>query len=246
MNIKDLLESFKSLSFKEQRELFKELSKVVKKPEIKKIRPIIEKIKPRKIVLSKRSLSKSVREGLTDKQLAETFNVSERTISRRIKEYGLKGLRPYGKRPLKPEWILTSEYIKQIKRKYHPVTAQTPKQKFVNTFDFVCSKRREYPRGKYFAYSVYFIVNYSEYLRYIFVRTIQYSDKPVPFKEIRDFALRKTPEILSKMFYHADYWVGDLIAFEFHTKKEHSIILPEYKTSLISKEDKVKEIKINE
>jgi hypothetical protein len=236
MNVKEFL---KGLTDKEQRDLLKELTKTLRKPIIKRVKPVIKKIKPRILVISKRSLGKSVREGLTDKQLADKFKVSERTISRRIKEYNLKGLRPYGKRLLKPEWILTSIYIKRIKRIYRPIYTQTPNKRYINTKDKICSNNTNYPKEKYFSFSTYFVVNYDG-VRQIFMRAIQYSEKSMPFKEIKEYALRKSYEILSKMFYKAPFWIEEIIAYEFLTKKEHSLILPEFKTSLISKEEKNK------
>jgi ribosomal protein S6 len=85
--------------------------------------------------IGKRLLSKFVKRNKATKWIAQYFKVSPRTIDRRVKEYGLKGLRPKGRKPLlkkirkikKPRgWVLTKNYIDNLDRQYHFLNIQYP------------------------------------------------------------------------------------------------------------------------
>lgn len=212
--ISDLL---KGLTQKELRKLLSEIPKILKKPIIRK--------KPRKIPVSRNKLTQLYRQGITRKEMARQLKVSERTIYRRLNEYKIREIREI---PIKPEWILTKDYITDLKRAKRIRWAQTPIKKYISTKDLICSNKQSYPKGKYFAFSLYFIVNYDG-KRMIFMRALQYKEKNVKFDEIKEFTLRNAYEIITKMFRRAPFYVEEIIAYEFLTKKEYSAFPPQYK-----------------
>lgn len=67
--------------------------------ELRSLRKQLTPRKPRKIPILKSDLRKFVEQNRSTKAIAHFFKASPRTITRRIKEYNLKGLRPKGRKP---------------------------------------------------------------------------------------------------------------------------------------------------
>ena len=216
-----------SLTSKERNELIRELGISLKKPIVKKVKPAIVKLKHGKILISRRKLSRLVHQNYTDKQLAEVFNVSERTISRRIKEYNLKG-RPFKKKPL--DFILTTDYIAQLKRDYSGlIVHRMPSKTFINSVDHILSNEKKYPKGKFFACCVYFVLQYEDGSYYVKMYSFRYRDQPVPYEEIRDWILKYADEMVAHMWENSLFIFIKNIAFDFLNKKEHLAVPPKYR-----------------
>jgi len=186
------------------------------KKEIVKVRRI------RKIRIPRRTLRKYIREKLTIKEIGAKFGVSKRTISRRIKEYGFKGLLPKGKRP-KPipiEWIMIEEYYKKLHEEYtiKGISAETS-AKYVHEKELVFNYEPEFPKEKYNACMFYYLANYDG-LYVLMNRIVRYGKKNVGFKEIHEWAKRSGMYHLQKMFYKASFWVSEIVGYQYLSKDE--------------------------
>ena len=172
-----------------------------------------KRIKPRKILISKKTLRKLVKENKSNVEIARTLGVSKRTITRRIKEYKLKGLRPKGRKP-KPEWIPLSEYMNKLDKQYRFQRVTYPPFQYINVETQVCSNQKANPKGKFSLVGLYFIVSYDK-TNLIFYHTFFYREKPVSFREIYAWAKEYAFDMLLTMFARAKFMVEKIVAYTF-------------------------------
>lgn len=188
--------------------------------------------KPRRI--TKTELRRFLKQNKKTEAIARYYRVSESTIKRKIREYGLKGLRKRGRKPLvekpkfpKPvrEWIPTRKYINDLNKIYHFVNIAYPPFKFINPKTLVCSDRKGSPKGKFTTVGVYFIAEQSD-VYFVNYTRIRYSEKPVDFGEIYAWAKENMLDILSEQYRRrASFAIERIIAFTF--------LLPEKKPKVI-------------
>ena len=192
----------------------RELERLLK-AEKKRLRRI-RRIRPRRIRIPKRELSRLVKRNVSTKEIARHFKVSKRTITRRIKEYRLKGIRPRGRKPIiLIGWVSTKEYIENLDRKYHFAKGSKGiPYPYINTRTLVCSNRKANPEGKFIIVETYFIVSYDKtYL--IFDHSFTYREKAVPFKEIYSWAKRHSLDNLKRIFRRAKFSIEKIIGYGF-------------------------------
>jgi len=187
--------------------------------------------RPRKI--TKRELRDLLKRDKTTKAIAKHYRVSESTVNRKIREYGLTSLRKRGRKPpvirpkapkLRVKWIETKKYIKDLNRAYRFINIIYPPFKYVNPKTLVCSDKKANPKGKFTTVGVYFIVEQSDVF-FINYSRIRYSDKPVIFDEIHAWLKENIADILSVQFQRAAFSIEKIIAFTF--------LLPEKKPKTI-------------
>lgn len=220
---KELLKYLQVLSDEELKRLGLKRIKVVKPPKKPPKKRFV------KVPISRKRLEKWIHQNLSTKEIAKRCRVSERTITRRIKEYKLKGIRPPGRKPKEPEWELVKRYMGKVITRVKPVYYRTPIRKYINTKDLVCSNKRKYPKGKYCAVCFYYVLSYDR-STYIHMRSIQYREKGVPFKVIREWTITSGYEELERQVQFGKYTLEEIIAYEFLRKKEHWIIQSEFRT----------------
>jgi hypothetical protein len=177
--------------------------------------------------IDKRSLSKFVKQNKGNKWIAHHFRVSPRTISRRIKECNLKGIRKKGRKPFfkirKPikirfkRWTLTKKYIDSLNSSYHFLNIQYPPTKYVNTWSFVCSDHKANPRGKFTTSSVYYVALQSE-AYFLYAVQYRYSEQGVSFSEIYHYFSNNAMDMLRLSLEGTDIEIIDLVAFHFTLK----------------------------
>jgi len=89
---------------------------------------------PRKETISREKLRKLTDRGKSNRAIASHFKASESTIKRRIRKYGLKGIRPKGRKPinkLKPRFLeIASERI-DVKKCYAQAQREVEKKEIV-------------------------------------------------------------------------------------------------------------------
>lgn len=184
-------------------------------------RPKIRIRKPRRI--TKRELSKFIKQDKTTKALARYFKVSESTIKQAIEKHDLKGLRKRGRKPFikKPkfpklvrEWIETRKYIDKLNEVYRFINIVYPPFRYINPKTLVCSDRKGNPKGKFTTVGVYFVVEQSA-VYFVNYTRIRYSDKPVSFDEIYAWAKENMDDILSVQFQRASFSVEQIVALTF-------------------------------
>lgn len=160
--------------------------------------------KGRPLRVSKKELAKYVKQNKSTKAIAFRFKVSERTVYRRIKEYELKGIRPTGRKPLvkrlkliklKEEWIDTKRYIDRLNEEYHFINIQYPPFRYINPKILVCSNEKANPRGKFTTVGIYYIAIESA-VYFLFVMSVQYNTKAVPFSRIYGWATQNAFDII--------------------------------------------------
>lgn len=174
--------------------------------------------------ISKRLLKKFIKQNKSTRFIAGYFQISERTTYRRIKKYGLKNIRPKGRKPFvrkpktpvkKKKWIPTIGYIDRLNQTYHFQNIEYPKSKFINPKTRVCSNRKGNPKGKFTTIGVYFIALFSD-VYFVFRIGIRYSKEPSSFREIYKFARENTYDIVTDKMEVSDIFVEDLIGFTFY------------------------------
>jgi hypothetical protein len=194
-------------------------------------RAIVVKIPKR---ITKRGLGKFVRQNKTNAAIASYYKCSESAIKRKVKQFGLTGIRKKGRKPFvkkrkfhkpKSEWIPTRRYIDDLNNVYHFINIAYPPFKYVNPKTLVCSDRKGNPKGKFTTVGVYFVVVQSD-VYFVNYSQIRYSDKPVEFNEIYAWAKENMDDILSEQFRNASFAIERIIAFTF--------MLPESKPEKIS------------
>jgi len=181
----------------------------------------------------KHELKKLLKQQKSTKALARYYGVSKSTIGRRIKHYGLTGLRKKGRKPLvkkpkfprpKAKWVLTRKYIDDLNKSYHFLNIQYPAFKYINPKTLVCSDRKGNPKGKFTTVGAYFIAEQSD-VYFINYSRIRYSDKPVSLDEIYTWAKENIFDALSVQFQRASFSFERIIAYTF--------LLPERKPKVI-------------
>lgn len=196
-----------------------------------KPKPRIRARRPRRI--TKRELKRFVKQNKTTKAISRYFKVSESKIKRKIKDYGLTGLRKKGRKPLvkkpkfprpKAKWVLTRKYIDDLNKSYHFLNIQYPAFKYINPKTLVCSDRKGNPKGKFTTVGAYFIAEQSD-VYFINYSRIRYSDKPVSLDEIYTWAKENIFDALSVQFQRASFSFERIIAYTF--------LLPERKPKVI-------------
>jgi hypothetical protein len=196
-----------------------------------KPKPKVGARKPKRI--TRQELMRFLKQDKKTEAIASYYRVSESTIKRKIREYGLKGLRKKGRKPFvkrlrfpKPirEWIETRKYIDDLNKVYRFVNIAYPPFKYINPKTLVCSDRKGNPKGKFTTVGVYFIVEQSD-VYFINYSRIRYSDKPVGFEEIHAWAKENMLDILSVQFRRAPFVIERIIALTF--------LLPERKPKVV-------------
>jgi len=193
--------------------------------ELKALRKQIAAKKPR-VRFPEGELRKFVEQNRSTKAIARYYKVSPRTVSRRIKQYGLKGLRPKGRKPIaekprapKPRevWITTKEYFDRLHRAYHFISIRYPAVRYINPKTLVCSNTRSNPKGKFTTVGIYYIVEESN-VYFIYQTRIRYSEEPVPFEEIYNWVKDNALDMVTVLV-PRDVFVVDVIAFTFMGSK---------------------------
>lgn len=173
--------------------------------------------------ITKRELKRFVKQNKTTRAIAKYYRVSESKIKRKIKDYGLTGVRKRGRKPFvkkpkfprpKANWIETKKYINDLNKIYRFINIAYPPFKFINPKTLVCSDRRGNPKGKFTIVGAYFIVEQSD-VYFINYSRIRYSDKPVEFDEIYAWAKENMPDILSEQYRRAAFVIERIIALTF-------------------------------
>jgi transposase len=174
----------------------------------------------RRLDVPRQALSTQVKAGKTNKELARIFNVSERTISRRVNEYGLKGMRKRGARKQatraekKEQWVSVEKHFDALNRKYHFVNVLYPHTRYINPKTNVCSDAKENPRGSFTTVGIYYIAQNSG-VHLMYRTRIRYSDEPVPFDEIYQWIKRNGKDILYNSWLENQLTVIDIVGYTF-------------------------------
>lgn len=183
----------------------------------------------KKFPISKKKLEKFIKQNKTTKAIAIHFKISQRTLYRRIKLYGLKGIRPKGRKPLvkKPKrvrkprkWKSTKRHIDKLTKAYRIYNIDYPKLRFINPQTLVFSNQKQNPKGKFTSATVWFIGLMSD-IYFLFHTTIQYTEKAVPFKEIYKWIFTHSFDLLKSRMMKAEVYVEDMVGFSFFEKGEN-------------------------
>lgn len=184
-------------------------------------------VNPRKrIEIPKRLLAKFIKQNKATKWIAHYFKCSERTIYRKIKEYGLKGIRKRGRKRFAVEipivekpriWIPTKEYIDKLNEIYHFQNIVYPPTKYVNAQTGICSDAQHNPRGKFTTCTIYYIALESK-LFFLYPIQYRYSDEGVTLEEIYNYFRENALDMLALSLENTGIEVVDIIAYHF-TKK---------------------------
>lgn len=190
--------------------------------ELKALRKKLAALKPRKVRIPKIELRKFVEQNRSTKAIARYYKVSSRTITRRIKEYNLTGLRPKGrkpavKRPRAPRpreaWITTKKYFDRLHSTYHFINIRYPAVRYINPKTLVCSNTKSNPKGLFTTVGIYYIVEESN-VYFLYQTRIRYSEEPVPFEEIYRWAKENALDMVS-ILAPKDVFVVQVVAFTF-------------------------------
>lgn len=189
---------------------------------------------PRKIPISRKELSKFIKQNKTTKEIASHYEVSERTIYRRISEYGLKGIRPRGRKSIRikeivkqDKWITVQNYIDKLNRKYHFVNVNYPRTRFINEKTLVCSDEKSNPTGNFTSVGIYYVVRNSN-VYFVYRTSIRCPNAPAPFDEVYQWAKRNAYDIVSNLWIDQSVEVEEVIALTF--------INPAFKPEKVSNE----------
>lgn len=191
---------------------------------VKEIRQLRERLakRVRRIDIPKAELERLIRQNKSTEAIAQHFKVSSRTITRRIKEYSLTGLRPKGRKPRpkaprKPRvlarWISMRRYFSQLDKIYRFVNVKVPPRKWINPETLVASNIKANPKGDFTTVGIYYIVEQSNvYLLY--TMSIRFTEHPVPFQAIYDWIYPRAYDIVVE---HAprEAFVVDVVALTF-------------------------------
>ena len=198
--------------------------------ELKALRRQLAAKKPR-VRIPKAELRKFVEQNRSTRAIARYYKVSPRTVTRRIKQYGLTALRPKGRKPIvekprppKPKevWITTKEYFDRLHRAYHFINIRYPAVRYINPKTLVCSNTKSNPEGKFTTVGIYYVVEQSN-VYFIYQTRIRYSEEPVPLEEIYNWVRDNALDMVS-MLVPRDVFVVDVVAFTFigsKPKPEH-------------------------
>ena len=189
--------------------------------EIKTFRQQLAK-KVTKLSVPKGELERLVKLNKSTEAIALHFRVSPRTITRRIKEYNLSGLRPLGRKPrpkkprkprVKRDWIGMKRYYYALDKQYKFVNVNIPPRKWINPRTLVASNEKANPSDEYTTVGLYYIIKQSDvYLLYAL--SIRYTTTPVPFDHIYNWVYPRAYDICLE---HAprEAFVVDVVALLF-------------------------------
>lgn len=189
--------------------------------EIKTLRKQLS-AKTRKIRISKYELQKFVKQNKSTRAISQYYKISQSTITRRIKEYGLTGLRPRGRKPkaiaprkprIKTKWISMRRYIQQINRNFRFINIKSPPKKWINPETLVSSNHKRNPKGDFTTVGIYFIIKQSN-VHLLYTLSIRYSEEPVPFEEIYSWSSSNVFDIVLEHAPRTAY-VVDVVALTF-------------------------------
>ncbi|MBZ9572384.1 hypothetical protein KJA15_03575 [Patescibacteria group bacterium] len=180
--------------------------------------------------LTKRALKRYVKLNKSTRFIAGYFKVSERTVYRRIKKYGLKDIRPKGRKPLpivKPipiprGWSTSNSYINKLNKQYDFRNITFLPTRYVNTISLVCSNRKRNPRRKFTTCTVYYVAFESQ-LYFLYPMQIKYSREPKSFDEIYHYISNNAHELLTTKLKGQDIEVVEIVAFHFYNKPNNTI-----------------------
>lgn len=190
--------------------------------ELKTLRKRLLSRKPRKKRIPKAELRKFLKQNRSTEAIAQFFKVSPRTISRRIKAYGLTGLRPLGRKPrpeaprkpkIRAKWSSMRRYFQRLNKIYRLVNIKVPPKKWINPETLVASNIKGNPEGEFTTVGIYYIVQQSNvYLLYTL--SIRYSMCPIPFEEIYAWIYPRVYDIVLEHAPRTAY-VVDVVALTF-------------------------------
>lgn len=195
--------------------------------ELKKLRTQLSAKKPRKISIPVRELRKFVKQERSTRSIAQFFKVSPRTITRRIREFGLRGIRRRGRKPsiIKPtikkltdKWIPTRTHFDRLHRIYRFVNIRYPAVRYINARTLACSNTKSNPRGKFTTVGIYYVVEESN-VHLLFQTRIRYTEDPVSFNEIYGWVNENAFDMVSNLV-PKDVFVIQIIAFTFMGSKQ--------------------------
>lgn len=188
--------------------------------------PFPRKQPARRIRISKSQLARLVKENQSTKTIARHFRVSQRTIYRRIREWGLKDIRSRGpkrrkRRAKKPRpilrkegWVRVREYFEELDRHYRFVNIQYPVFRYINPRTLVCSNQKHDPPGRFSTVGIYSIALQSD-VYFVNYTRIRYSEDPVPFEEIHAWIEQNGPDIVDQLFRNSSLTVERVVAYTF-------------------------------
>jgi len=182
----------------------------------------------RKLQLTEKALKRYVKQNKSTRFIAGYFRVSERTLYRRIKKYGLKDIRPKGRKPfpvVKPipipkGWVTSNSYINKLNKQYDFRNITFLPTRYVNTISLVCSNRKRNPRRKFTTCTVYYVAFESQ-LYFLYPMQIKYSRKPVSFDEIHHYVSNRAYELITKKLKGSGIELVELVAFHFFVKSNN-------------------------
>jgi transposase len=184
--IEKLLEVLGSLTVKEIRQLRQRITKSIR------------------ISIPKADLKRLLEQNKSNRAIARFFKVSPRTISRRIKEYDLTGLRPKGRKPspkaprklkIKAQWISMRRYFQKLDESYRFVNVKIPPKKWINAETLVASDIKGDPLGEFTTVGIYYVIQQSGvYLLY--TTSIRFTENPVSFEAIYNWVYPRAYDII--------------------------------------------------
>lgn len=183
----------------------------------------------RRKTVSKKELGKWVKRNKSNRAIARYFKVSESTIKRRVKQYGLRAVRPRGRKPYlktrprrfpkpKDEWVDVKRYFDTLDNQYHFIQPRYPPHKYINPRTKVCSFKRGNPKGKYTTVGIYFVTLQSK-VYFLYYTRIRYSRKPVPFQEIYNWISGRVDYVLDELYLKASFSIEQVVAFTFMVER---------------------------
>jgi len=189
--------------------------------EIKQLRETLAK-RVRRINIPRSELEAFIKQNKSTQAIAQHYRVSPRTITRRIKEYELTGLRPKGRKivpkapkipRIRSKWLSMRYYYNRLDKEYHFANIKAPPRKRINPQTLATTNTKTNPDGKYTTVGIYFIVQQSDvYL--VYTLSIRYTTEPVPFKHIYDWVYPRVHDIVAEHAPH-EAFVVDVIALTF-------------------------------
>lgn len=177
--------------------------------------------------LTKRTLGKLVRQNKSTRVIANYFQVSERTIYRRIKTWNLKGIRPLGRKPIEPikiikEWILADTYVNKLNRKYRFGNIIYLPTRYINTRTRVCSDQKQNPKGKFTTCTIYYVGYWSVYWLYAMQIRVPITLKS--FDKIYHYFSNRAYDLLTTKLKNTEVKLIDIVAFHFFTASKNHVV----------------------
>ena len=224
MTKKEILKMLKSLTEKELEEIGLVRIKKVRPPKVKPPKKVPEKIIPEEVryITYKRRYTKWIYHRTGPKAGQKWY---KKRVWKKVKR----------KVPFIPKWITTKKYIDKIKneiikdKQYTLGEVEYPPKRYINKKDLVCSNRKAYPKGKYFACSFCCVLIYDGTQKRIRNFSVAYKPR-TPFKVIKEWALTSGYDIMDQKTEHSAYQFDEIIAYSFTREKEHQEHILKYIT----------------